>query len=257
MALTNDKATIVFATLLFTFGSASQISCRAEKLTLDPFTPNVRIYKVALTPAVTAGADITTTRFAVHPVAQLNITYDVTKLTNDALAISKNALPIAFQGGPCQFTIQDLSNLNFSIVGNTGIITGTADVNAAGCPLSSGSVTVSARFVPVASSTKLNVKVFGIQVQVPWTWNVAGAIAGQPPGKLIQTKIEKMAADLTLTVPDIDNVKVAFQGASLNINSNVAMLTVQADALINKQAVASALAKWDAFQDFSIVFPKQ
>jgi hypothetical protein len=255
--LITGKFMTVRSTVFIAAVFVGQSSCRAEKLMLDPFTPNIMIYKVQLKPDVTIAADVTTTRFAVHPVAQLDIAYDVTKLTNDALAISGNALPVTVQGGPCQFTIQNLSSLNLSVTGNTGIIIATADVNIANCPLSSGKVTVSAHFVPMAASTQLSLKVFGLQVQVPWTWNLAGAIAGQSPQKLIETQIEKVAANAVLTVPKIDNVQAAFQGASLNSKNNLVIVTILADALVNKQAITNALIKWNAFQELSIVFPKE
>jgi hypothetical protein len=221
---------VVRSTFFAAFALVRQSACLAEKLTLDPFTPSINLYGVTLSPAVTAAADITTTRFAIHPEGQLDIAYDLTKLRNDALAISANALPATVQGGPCQFTIQNLSSLNLSITGNTGIMAATANVNTSDCPLSSGPVTVSAHFVPMASSTRLSLKVFDMQVQVPWTWTLAGAIAGQSPQTLIEAQIEKMTDELVLTVPKIDNVKAAFQGASLTTRNGLVVRFLRNDA---------------------------
>jgi hypothetical protein len=54
---------------------------------------------------------------------------------------------------------------------------------------------------------------------------------------LIEAQIEKMTDELVLTVPKIDNVKAAFQGASLTTRNGLVVLTVLADALVDKQAI--------------------
>ena len=231
------------------------VECRAESLQLDTFTPKVSVYKVSLDPDVTVSADITTTRFAVHTGAEIDISDDMVKLTNDAIAISQNALPVKVKGGPCDFEIQSVSNLQLSVTGNTGILSGTAYVDTTGCPLSSGLVTVSARFIPVTTSTKLSLKVFGVQVQVPFSWSFAGAVLAQKPEALIEAKIEALAGVVALTAPQIDHVKVAFQGASISSKGQSIIVAVRSDALIDKQAITSALTKWDAFRNFSITYP--
>jgi len=44
-----------------------QARCTGESLALDPFTAKVTVYGVSLDPAVKVTADVSTTRFAVHP----------------------------------------------------------------------------------------------------------------------------------------------------------------------------------------------
>jgi hypothetical protein len=232
-----------------------QARCTAESLALDPFTAKVTVYGVSLDPAVKVSADVSTTRFAVHPAAEIDISANTMKLTNDMVTIAKNALPKKVQGGPCEFEIQSVSNLKLSVAGNTGFISVTANVIPARCPLSSGQVTVAARFIPIGTSTKLGLKVFGVQVQVPWWWKLAGGLAGQNPETVIQNRIAELAGTLALNVPKIDHLTVAFQGANLDSKGDLIILGVRSDALIDKQAITSALTKWDAFRNFQITYP--
>ena len=112
-----------------------QARCTAESLALDPFTAKVTVYGVSLDPAVKVSADVSTTRFAVHPAAEIDISANTVKLTNDMVTIAKNALPKKVQGGPCEFEIQSVSNFKLSVAGNTGFISVTANVIPARCPL--------------------------------------------------------------------------------------------------------------------------
>jgi hypothetical protein len=232
-----------------------QAKCDAESLALDPFTAKVTVYGVSLDPSVAVSADISSTRFAVHPAVSIYISANTVALLNDITAIAKKVLPKKVQGGACEFEIQSLSDLSLSVAGNTGDVRLSANVAPTGCHLSAGQVSVEARFVPVASSSSLSLKVLDMQVKVPWLWGLAGGLAGQNPDALIKSKLTELVGTLALNVPQIDHVKVAFQGANLDAKGDFISLGIRSDALIDKQAIASALAKWDAFRNFEITYP--
>ena len=122
-------------------------NCSAESLALDPLTASVTVYGVSLDPTVSVSVDVSTTRFAVHAAGEIYVSMNTAKMIGDFDAIAKSVLPKKVQGGPCEFEIRSVSDLDVSVVGNTGDASVSADVAPSGCPLAAGQVAVEARFV--------------------------------------------------------------------------------------------------------------
>ena len=94
----------------------------------------------------------------------------------------------------------------------------------------------------MATSITLSLKVLSVQVQTPWLWRLAGGLAGQNPDDLIREKITEIAGALAVNAPRIDHVKLAFQGVNRASKGDSISLGLRSDALIDKQAITSALA---------------
>jgi len=65
--LTSTTRRLVPIPLFWIAAFMGQARCTGESLALDPFTAKVTVYGVSLDPAVKVTADVSTTRFAVHP----------------------------------------------------------------------------------------------------------------------------------------------------------------------------------------------
>jgi len=223
----------LFMVAIFRFCIADS---RAEAVSLGPFKPKVTVYDISLDTTVNVSADVVTHLDGAQ--AELNIFASLAQdeLSTKLNAIANKLLPLKISAPACKFEIQRISSLVVSVVNNTGDVRITAFVVPHECPLTEGDVSVWLRFTPTTTVSSLSLKTEKIEVTVPTEWNFVGVVLNKDPRKIIRDEIKKLVEARAFSMPSIEQVRAAFQGASLDTKANAIVLRIRFDAQINQPA---------------------
>ena len=252
LASTPYFATLAFAAMLYQCVISSS---HAEILSLGPFSPETTVYGVALDPIVDISADVTTNKDGAYAAMNGYVSIDTTTLSEKLNALARNLLPLIVQAKPCDLEIQSASSIALSVISNTGDFHTTTFVVPHGCALTSGEVSLSLRFVPLVTRSSVSLKITKIDVTVPFEWKFVGFFAGKSPQNLIAQQITSMLGKVNLTMPSIEHVKAAFQGASLDTKGKFIVARIRFDALIDQPAIMDALNRSDQIRNLSFTYP--
>ncbi|MGJ4927906.1 hypothetical protein ACQR1I_21880 [Bradyrhizobium sp. HKCCYLS2038] len=213
------------------------------------------IFGANIDPTVNISADMLTTREGLYVKGEIIASLRADKAADHLTQISRKVLPQQFQFNSCTFEIQSATSLSFTVVGNTGDLQGSFHVAPHGCLLVPGNVSISMRFAPAVDRATLRVRVARIKVVVPSVWSLVGFIANKDPSTLIAAEVKRIVEDYRFSMPPVDHVRAALQGASLDQKANELVVRIRMDAQVAKPALLSMLLKSDAIKDFSFNYP--
>jgi hypothetical protein len=228
---------------------------RAEPLALGPFTPKVTLYGTSIDPVVNFQADVATKRDGLYAKGNILVSVPAADINSKLSAISKRLLPVEVPADRCRFEIQSISDPTFTVVSNTGDFKVDAYVVPQGCPLVSGSVSLHVRFAPAVVKSILSIKIASLEVKVPSEWWWIGKLAGKDPATLIAAELKKRVEAQTFSMPPIDHVRAALQGASLDSKAGNVIILVRSDAQIDGSAVTDALSASGLLAKLSYTYP--
>jgi hypothetical protein len=228
---------------------------QAEALSLGPFKPKVTLYGISLDPVVNVSADLVTSRDGVNAKGDVLASLRADQISDKLAAIGKKLLPVTIQVSPCTFEIQRASSLTLSVISNTGDFHANIHVAPSGCPLIAGDVVLSVRFAPVVVNSILSIKIAKLDVVVPAEWWWVGFIANKDPATQIANELRKKVEGFAFSLPAIEHVRAALQGASLDLKANDLIVRIRADAQIDRPVVMNILNKSGQIDSLSFSYP--
>jgi hypothetical protein len=244
-ALEPAKAVTFFSGLLFTCCIYSA-SARAETLNLGPFKPKLTVFGVSLDPlGVNVSADIVTSRDGAYAKGDIFLSFQADQIVDKLSALSDKLLPSNLQAGNCNFEIRSASSLSLTVISNTGDFHAKVHVIPGGCLLTEGDVSLGIRFAPTVVKSILSIKIARLDVGVPVEWKFVGFIANKDPERLISDELRKRAESFHLSMPPIEHVRAAFQGASLDLKANNLIIRIRSDAQIDQAIIMDVLNRSD------------